>query len=160
MIKQINNVSLILILGIITTALVSVFIIEHALNYLPCKLCIYERIPYFISIVLIIKIIFVKKYEKVTLLLLSFVFLASAVLAFYHFGIEQSFFSESSACSTKDLNKILSKEALIEELKLNSISCKDVSFKILGFSLAAINTIFSVVLSVIFIRFYLNYGKN
>ena len=160
MIKKINNIPFILILIVISVALISVFIIEHVLNYEPCKLCIYQRIPYFLSIFLIIKIIFIKKYEKITLLILSFVFFVSAVLAFYHFGIEQSFFSESSTCSTKDLTKILSKEALIEELKQNSVSCKDVSFKILGFSLAAINTIFSAFLSVIFIKFYLSYGKN
>jgi len=54
----------------------------------------------------------------------------------------------------------LSKEELLEQLKQNRISCKDVSFRILGFSLAAINTIFSLVLSVIFIMLFLNYEKN
>ena len=86
--------------------------------------------------------------------------MSSAVLAFYHFGIEQGFFSESLACATGDLSETLSKEELLEQLKQNSISCKDVSFRILGLSLAAINTIFSLVLSVIFIRLFINYGKN
>ena len=80
--------------------------------------------------------------------------MSSAVLAFYHFGIEQGFFSESLACATGDLSKTLSKEELLQQLKQNSISCKDVSFRILGLSLAAINTIFSLVLSVIFMRLY------
>jgi len=48
----------------------------------------------------------------------------------------------------------------LEQIKQNNISCKDVSFKILGLSLAAINTIFSLILSVIFIKLFLNYGKN
>ena len=86
--------------------------------------------------------------------------MSSAALAFYHFGIEQGFFSESLACTTGDLSKILSKEELLEQLKQNSISCKDVSFRMLGLSLAAINTIFSFVLSVIFIRLFMNYEKN
>ena len=86
--------------------------------------------------------------------------MSSAALAFYHFGIEQGFFNESLACTTGDLSKILSKEELLEELKQNSISCKDVSFRILGLSLAAINTIFSLVLSAIFIRLFFYYGKN
>ena len=95
-----------------------------------------------------------------TLLILSLVFAVSALLAFYHFGIEQGFFSESLACTTGDLSKTLLKEELLQQLKQNSISCKDVSFRILGLSLAAINTIFSLVLGVIFIRLFMSYGKN
>ena len=86
--------------------------------------------------------------------------MSSAVLAFYHFGMEQGFFSESLACTSRDLSKTLSKEELLQQLKLNSISCKDVSFRMLGLSLAAINTIFSLILSVIFMRMFINYGKN
>ena len=86
--------------------------------------------------------------------------MSSTVLAFYHFGIEQGFFSESLACTSGDLSKTLSKEELLQQLKLNSISCKDVSFRILGLSLAAINTIFSLILSAIFMRMFINYGKN
>ena len=160
MTKQINKKILFSILLFISLVLVSAFVIEHQLGHKPCKLCLYERIPYFLSMLLIIKMLFIKKYERVTLLILSLVFIGSAALAFYHFGIEQGFFSESLACMTGDLPKALSKEELMEQLKQNSISCKDVSFRMLGLSLAAINTIFSLVLSVIFISLFMNYGKN
>ena len=160
MTKQINKNFLFSILTFIFLVLVSAFIIEHQLGHKPCKLCLYERIPYFLSMLLIIKIIFIKKYEKITLLILFLVFMSSTVLAFYHFGIEKGFFSESLACTTEDLSKTLSKEELLEQLKQNSISCKEVGFRILGFSLAAINTIFSLILSFIFIKLFLNYGKN
>ena len=160
MLKQTNNILLIVIFVIISLTITSALIIQYWLGHEPCKLCLYERIPYFLSMLLIIKIIFIKKYEKLTLLILFLVFMSSAALAFYHFGIEQGFFSESLACTTGDLSKILSKEELLEQLKQNSISCKDVSFRILGLSLAAINTIFSFVLSVIFIRLLVNYEKN
>ena len=160
MLKQKNNIFLIVILAIITLTIISTLIIQYWLGHEPCKLCLYERIPYFLSVLLITKILFIKKYEKITLLILFLVFMSSTTLAFYHFGIEQGFFSESLACTTGDLSKTLSKEELLEQLKQNRISCKDVSFRILGFSLAAINTIFSLVLSVIFIMLFLNYEKN
>ena len=160
MLKKTNNIFLIVILAIISLTIISALIIQYWLGHEPCKLCLYERIPYFLSMLLIIKILFIKKYEKITLLILSLVFISSATLAFYHFGIEQGFFSESLACVTGDLSKALSKEELLEQLKQNSISCKDVSLKILGLSLAAINTIFSLILSVIFIRLFMNYEKN
>ena len=160
MTKQINKKFLFTILIFISLVLVFAFIIEHKLGHQPCKLCLYERIPYFLSIVLLIKILFFKKYEKISLLILSLVFVSSTALAFYHYGIEQGFFSESLACRVEDLSKILSKEQLVEQLKQSSVSCKNVSFKILGLSLATINTIFSLFLSVIFIKLFLNYGKN
>jgi len=160
MLKQTNNIFLFVILAIISLTTISTLIIQHWLGHEPCKLCLYERIPYFLSILLIIKIIFIEKYKKITLLILFLVFMCSTILAFYHFGIEQGFFSESLACTSGDLSKTLSKEELLQQLKLNSISCKDVSFRILGLSLAAINTIFSLILSVIFMRMFINYGKN
>ena len=160
MLKQTNNIFLIVILAFISLTIISALIIEYWLGHEPCKLCLYERIPYFLSMLLIIKMLFIKKYERVTLLILFLVFISSTALAFYHFGIEQGFFSESLVCATGDLSKTLSKAELLQQLKQNSISCKDVSFRILGLSLAAINTVFSLILSVIFMRMFMNYGKN
>ena len=158
--EQINKKFLFIILIFISFILVSAFIIEYGFDHQPCKLCIYERIPYFLSILLIIKILFIRNYEKITLLILSLVFVLSSILAFYHFGIEQGFFKETLVCKTGNLSENLSKEEVLEQLKQNTVGCKDVSFRILGFSLAAINTIFSIILSGIFIILFKNYGKN
>ena len=160
MLERENNLILIVILFFVSLVLISAFVIEYGLNHQPCKLCLYERIPYILSILLIIKILFVKKYEKITLFILFLIFIASAVLAFYHFGIEQGFFSESFVCKVGDLSGTLSKEQLLEQLNKNSISCKEVSIRVLGLSLATINTILSIILSVIFLKLFLNYAKN
>ena len=93
-------------------------------------------------------------------MLISITFLVSSILAFYHFGIEQGFIIESFMCENEKVSEIITKEELLDQLKSNSISCKDVSFTFFGFSLAAINTILSLLLSVIFIRLFLNYEKN
>ena len=124
MLKQSNNIFLIIIFAVISLAIISALIIQYWLDHEPCKLCLYQRIPYFLAILLIIKIFFFKKYEKITLLILSLIFIGSTALAFYHFGIEQGFFNESLACAAPDLSKTLSKEQLMELLKQNSVSCK------------------------------------
>ena len=160
MLERENNLILIVILFFVSLVLISAFVIEYGLGHQPCNLCLYERIPYILSILLIIKILFFKKYEKITLFILFLIFTASAILAFYHFGIEQGFFSESFICKVGDLSGTLSKEQLLEQLNKNSISCKDVSFRVLGLSLATINTILSIILSVIFLKLFLNYAKN
>ena len=158
--KQVNNKFLLSLLIFIFFILFSAFFIEYKLGHQPCKLCIYERIPYFLSFFLIIKIFFIKKYSRETFFLLFVIFVISTFLAFYHFGIEQGFFNESFVCGAESLSENTTKQELLEKLKQNSISCKDVSFKILGFSLAAINIIFSFILSVIFIKLFIYYGKN
>tara|TARA_Y100001970_G_scaffold278058_1_gene383219 strand:- start:640 stop:1122 length:483 start_codon:yes stop_codon:yes gene_type:complete len=158
--EQINKKILYTLLILISFILFFAFFVEYKLGHQPCKLCLYERVPYFLSMLLIFKMLFIRNYEKITLLLLSIVFIISSLLAFYHFGIEQGFFEETFACKTGNLSETLSKEEIIEQLKKNTISCKEVHFKLLGFSLAAINTIFSIFLSVIFIRLFVNYGKN
>jgi len=160
MLKRENNLILIVILSFVSLVLISAFVIEYGLSHQPCKLCLYERIPYILSILLIIKILFFKKYEKITLFILFLIFIASAVLAFYHFGIEQGFFSESFVCKVGDLSGTLSKEQLLEQLNKYNISCKEVSIRVLGLSLATINTILSIILSVIFLKLFLNYAKN
>jgi disulfide bond formation protein DsbB len=160
MFKKTNNILLISLLFIISASLISAFFIQYVLGHEPCKLCIYQRIPYILSIFLIFELIFFKKNEKTTLLLLSLIFITSAVLAFYHFGIEQEFFTESFVCENSSFSETSTKDQLLEQLKKNTISCKDVNFKVLGFSLASINIIFSLALSAIFIKLFLNYGKN
>ena len=160
MTEKINKKFLLVILIFISLVLVFAFVIEYKLGHQPCKLCLYERIPYFLSILLIIKILFIKQYEKITLLIISLVFISGSVLAFYHFGIEQGFFKESLVCTAGNLSETLTKEEILKQLSQNTISCKDVSFRIFGFSLAAINTIFSISLSAIFIRLFINYEKN
>ena len=160
MLNKENNIILIITFFIILLSLISALTIEYVLGHKPCGLCLYERIPYFLSALLIVKIFFFKKYEKITLLILFLVFITSSLLAFYHFGIEQGFFSESFVCNVDNQVQILSKEQLLKELNQNVVSCKDVTFRILGLSLAAINTILSVVLSIIFLKLFFNYGSS
>ena len=92
--------------------------------------------------------------------MLVLIFITATIISFYHFGIEQGFFKESLVCNLDGNITNLSKEDLITELQQQTVSCKDVSFRIFGLSLATINTIISLILSVITIKLFLNYGKN
>ena len=160
MLKQKNNLLLTCILLVIVVALVFAFIVQYVFDHKPCQLCLYERIPYFISVFLIILTLLISKSRKIILLILALIFLASATLSFYHFGIEQGFFNELNVCGAGNFSETLSKEELLQKLEKESVSCKDVNFTIAGLSLASINGIFSLFLSVIFAKLFINYGKN
>ena len=158
MIHQKTTLHLILLLSIF--ALSTAYFIEYILGHQPCNLCLIERIPYVISIVIIVICLFTQKFEKNTLVILSITFFAAALLSFYHFGIEQGFIKESLVCDLNNPGNKLSKEALLNQLKEMPISCKDVTFKIFGLSLATFNIFISIILSVITIKIFLNYEKN
>ena len=157
--KKTNTILIFILFGL-SASLISAYIIEYALGHEPCRLCVYQRFPYIVSILLVLSVLLIKKNVKTHLLLLSLVSLLGAVLAFYHFGIEQGFFSESIVCESQNLQEGLTKQDILEQLKQNTISCKDVNFTLFGLSLASINIIVSFILFMIFIRLYRNYEIN
>ena len=148
-----------IVLIISVFSIVSAFYIEYILGHQPCNLCLIERIPYILSIFLIVlNHIFIKK-DKFLIILLFITFIASFIISIYHFGIEQGFFNESTICGVKNANGIISKEELLKQLNEKIISCKDVTFRILGFSLSSINIILSFIIICLLLRFYVIYEK-
>ena len=140
-------------------SLFSAYFIEYILGYQPCNLCLIERIPYGLSICLIILNYFFFKNEYFTILLLILIFAFSFIISFYHFGIEQNFFEESTVCGVKNASEIISKEELLKQLQVKSVSCKDVTFRIFGFSLTTFNIIISMSLFIILLKIFKNYEK-
>ena len=149
--------------GILVFSILSLsiaYFIQYVLGHKPCNLCIIERIPYIAAIILISLIFILNRYQKIISSLILIFFIFGAVVSFYHFGIEQGFFSESLVCDLGN-SRPLNKEELLNQLKKAEIvSCKDVTFRFLGLSLATINTVISLILSGIIIRVIKNYGKN
>ena len=140
--------------------LIAAYFIQYVLKHQPCNLCLIERIPYFFSIIIISIFLFTKKFEKLFLIILSLIFFSGTLIAFYHFGIEQGFFKESLVCDLNNKSNNLSKEDLLNQLKLMPVSCKDVTFKIFGLSLATFNIFISLILSAITMKLFLTYEKN
>ena len=149
--------------GILAFSILSLsiaYFIQYVLGHKPCNLCIIERIPYIAAIILISLIFILNRYQKIISSLILIFFIFGAVVSFYHFGIEQGFFSESLVCDLGSSQPV-NKEDLLNQLKKTEIvSCKDVTFRFLGLSLATINTVISLILSGIIIKVIKNYGKN
>tara|TARA_B100000963_G_C22523058_1_gene623948 strand:+ start:629 stop:1126 length:498 start_codon:yes stop_codon:yes gene_type:complete len=149
---------LIFIISIV--ALVSAFFIEHILGHQPCNLCILERIPYLITIIIILLNYKFVHLEKYFILLLILIFLAATILSLYHFGIEQGLIKESLVCDLKNGSNLLLKEDILKQLQQKSVSCQDVTFKIFGLSLTTYNIIISLIISIITTKMYFDYDKS
>ena len=141
-------------------ALISAFFIEYVLGHQPCNLCLIERIPYGLSIILIITIFVIKKNEKFIVLLLILTFVFSLAISIYHFGIEQGFFQESAVCNVKNFSENVTKEDLLKQLNARIISCKDVTFRIFGLSLTSINIVISLFFVLILSKIFKTYEEK
>ena len=124
--------------------------IEFFLGYQPCKLCIYQRIPYLIAI--FFTFLGISYYKNLTwLYLLLIIFISSFLLSGYHFGIEQGVFEEFSGCVANSMD-IINKDELLKSLNSDLKSCKNVDFTIFGLSLAAINFLLSFLICILILK--------
>ena len=155
-----KTITLRLIFLISILALSSAFFIEYVLGHQPCNLCILERIPYLLALIIIVLNYRFIQLEKYFILLLILIFLAATILSLYHLGIEQGFIEESLVCDLKKGSDLLSKESILKQLQEKNISCKDVTFKIIGLSLTSYNIVISLLITISSVKIYLNYDKN
>ena len=149
-----------LIFVISFVAIISAFFIEYILGHQPCNLCLIERIPYGLSLILIITNYATKINENFIILLLILVYIFSFTISVYHFGIEQGYFEESAVCGLKNAANIISKEEILMQLSKQTISCKDVTFSIFRLSQTSINIIVSLIIIIMSIKAYTKYEKN
>ena len=141
-------------------ALISAYFIEYILGHQPCNLCVYERIPYFLAILIVLINYKYNKLEKYLILSLAIIFLIATILSLYHLGIEQGFVQESLLCDLEKGANIVDKDEILKQLQQKSISCKDVTFKIFGLSLTNYNIIISLLLTIGLTKIYFGYEKN
>ena len=155
-----NKVTLNIVLVFSIFVLVVAYFIEYLLKHEPCNLCKIERIPYIGSIILISFLIFTNRWEKILLSITLLLFIFGAVTSVYHVGIEQGFFSESLLCELGLNTNIQNPDDLLKSLEKTPISCKDVTFKIFGLSLATFNAFLSIVISYILTGLIIKNEKN
>ena len=141
-------------------ALISAYFIEYILGHQPCNLCVYERIPYFLAILIVLTNYKYNKLEKYLILSLAIIFLIATILSLYHLGIEQGFIQESLLCDLEKGANIVDKDEILKQLQQKNISCKDVTFKIFGLSLTNYNIIISLLLTIGLTKIYFGYEKN
>ncbi len=128
------------------------YFVEFILGHEPCNLCKIERIPYIGVIILGSLLIFINKWEKIILIMIFLLFIFGAVTSIYHVGIEQDIFSESLLCELGISGNIENSAELLKNLEKTPISCKNVTFRIFGLSLATFNAVLSVVISFIMLK--------
>ena len=143
-----------ILLFICFVVLITAYIIQYIFDYLPCNLCVIERIPYALAIIILILNYNFEKYQVFYNILLLLIFSFSFLISLYHLGIEQGLIDESNLCGSNNTN-LTTKEEILNSFQKIRISCQDVAFKIFGFSLTTYNMIISIFMFLISVKIYL-----
>ena len=146
---EIKKIYTIIFIVSLLSLLIALYI-EFFLGYKPCKLCVYQRIPYLIAIFLTFLGISYSK-NLIWLYALLLTFFSSFLLSGYHLGIEQEIFKEFSGCTGNSLG-IIDKNELLKLLNSEVNSCKNVNFQFFGLSLATINFLLSFIIFILIIK--------
>jgi disulfide bond formation protein DsbB len=138
--------------------LISVYVMQYGFNILPCKLCIFQRFPYF-AIIALLGLYFVvgSKYNpKTILILVTLIFIISTGLSLYHSLIEFKIITTDLQCA--QLEDFKTKASIYNDLiGKKAVSCDMATFKIFNFSLSNWNFLVSFIM--LFISIILIY-KN
>ena len=132
---------------------VRVIIFVHYMEYIgftPCQLCIHQRWPWYLIILLsFVSIFYNNRIYPYNKFIIFFLFVGSAAYAGWHAGIEWAFWEGPSTCTT-DTNKIESHDNLLENIQSiqSFVPCNEASFRFLGISLAGYNFISSLIMSI------------
>ena len=160
---KINFLNYVFLGGASLAMLIFALVSEYVYAYQPCSLCIQQRYPHVLIVVLCL-IIFTLKKKISTIYVLNILLIGiSIILAFYHVGVENNIFLGPESCSPYDLSKNLDKspEVLLNEILAKPmISCNTVSWSFLNLSMASWNLIFSLILFFSWIFSFIKLAKN
>ena len=138
-------------------SLIAALYVEYILGFKPCMLCIYQRIPYAIAILISLIAFFIGN-RNILLIILGLTFLAGILLSGYHVSIEKGFIEPMFSCTGENI-KALEKEEILKSLNNIQPDCKDVDFSLFGVSLATLNFIISFVLTIVIVYIF-KYAKK
>jgi len=154
--KENNYLQILFIFSILILG--SALIIEYIFGYQPCNLCKIERIPYLLSIIILVVNYLFRGNQNFYGILLILIFSFSFIISVYHLSIEQGFINESTVCETKSFN-LLTREDILNSLRELNVSCKNLAFKIFGLSLTTYNILASILMLLLSIKIY-NFGNG
>jgi len=126
-------------------------VFEHGLGLRPCKLCLQQRLPYYVAMPVALGLAALplpRPLLRAGLLLLGLVFLVSAGLGAYHAGVEWGWFAGPSDCGGAAGAAPGAVGDFLRDLdRTRVVSCTDAAWRLLGLSLAGWNALISLALS-------------
>ena len=140
-----------LTISISILALAGAFFAQYVMGLEPCKLCIWQRWPFVLTILTGLIAYFTTSPVSIFATVLSgLVFLSNSMIAFFHTGVERLWWEGLKGCSAPDLSG--SVEDLMARIQSsNGARCDEIPWAdpILGLSMANYNVILCLGMGII-----------
>lgn len=138
-------------LALVAASLVSLlaaFTAQYGFDVQPCILCLFQRVPYALALVLGCLALALRarpQAVKVLFALMAATFFTNVGIAFFHSGVELHWWAGTDSCAVMPLNGELSADQL---LTLAVAQCDEIKLQIFGLTLANLNVLFCAALGV------------
>lgn len=132
-------------------ALAAAFISQYVFGLAPCVLCLYQRWPYAVIIVLsLLGLYLAGKPPAPTILMFAvgIAFLTTSGIGAFHVGVEQGWWEGTTEC-VGDTSTVMSIDALRQQIETAPVvRCSDIAWSLFGISMAGYNMIAALILAV------------
>ncbi len=125
-------------------ALLAALGLQYLGGFAPCQMCIWERYPYLIVLV-VAPALWIAGYQRLGLLISALLLAGNALLSGYHWGVEQGMLALPTSCGAGGNPQTV--EELRALLETQPPSCDQVSLSVLGLSLAGWNGVYAALLA-------------
>jgi len=139
-------------------ALLSGAFIFQSLGYEPCPMCLWQRYPHVVAIVIGLIAFFLP--GRILALLGAAAALTTAGIGVFHTGVERGWWEGPSTCSSQPIGDLSPEELLDQIMNAPLVRCDEVAWQLLGLSMASWNALFSLGLAAVWLMAVARLGPS
>lgn len=141
-------------------ALAGALVAQFLFNLRPCELCLIQRIPFTLNIVLGLTALFWVSRQRLLIGLSGLSFFVNSGIALFHSGVERKWWAGLTGCTTPDMSGSI--EDLMKRIQeTDVVRCDEIPWSFLGLSMANYNIAFCLGLALLIAAYLLgNYHKR
>ncbi|MBW4708732.1 disulfide bond formation protein B [Roseobacter sp. YSTF-M11] len=129
--------------------LIGAFAFQYVGGLPPCKLCIWQRYPHVIAVLL--GLLALRLQSALLVVLGAVAAFATAAVGLYHVGVEQVWWQGPTTCSSGPITGKSADELLDQILSAQLVRCDEIAWEMLGISMAGWNALVSLGLAILWL---------
>lgn len=129
--------------------LISAWTFQFA-GYPPCKMCYWQRYPHMAAVA--IGALAYATGQRLLAWLGALAMFATSGIGVYHSGVERKLWEGPSSCTSSGIGGLSSEDLFDQIMSAPLVRCDEIPWQMLGFTMANLNAIFSLVFALLWIK--------
>lgn len=119
-------------------------------GYAPCKMCYWQRYPHMAAVA--IGALAYAFGQRVLAWLGALAMFATSGIGVYHSGVERKLWEGPNSCTSSGIEGLSSEDLFDQIMNAPLVRCDEIPWQLLGFTMANLNAIFSLIFAILWIR--------